>query len=159
MGRALAYSWTVLLHSWLRWAVILTTLMTLVGALQARSAGRAWTPADRRSSAIFVGMIDLQVLLGLVLYVWLSPVTDAAFKDFKAAMHDPQLRFFAVEHITSMFIALIIAHTFSVLARRGKTPKQQHGRLALGAGLALLCFLVGMPWPFLAYGRPLMRGF
>ncbi|MEY2637389.1 MAG: hypothetical protein RLZZ197_1867 [Bacteroidota bacterium] len=47
-------------------------------------------------------MISLhtQLLIGLVLYLALSPVTTAAFADFGAAMKDSATRLILVEHVT-----------------------------------------------------------
>ena len=46
--------------------------------------------------------LDMQMLLGLILYLVLSPFTAEALRDFGAAMKSPGLRFFAVEHLTLM---------------------------------------------------------
>ena len=46
--------------------------------------------------------LDLQMLLGLLLYGMLSPFTRQAMQDFGAAMRDSTLRFWAVEHLTMM---------------------------------------------------------
>jgi hypothetical protein len=56
-----------------------------------------------------------------------------------------------------MVLAALAAHVGSVASRRARDDRGRHRRLAIGAGLALLAILIGMPWPFMPYGRPLLR--
>ena len=53
-------------------------------------------------------------------------------------MKDPALRFWAVEHITSMFAAIALAHVGRVLARKATTPAAKRTRLLICFGLATL---------------------
>ena len=101
--------------------------------------------------------LDVQMLVGLILYFALSPFTDQAMKNFSAAMQNPQLRFWAVEHITAMFAAVIVAHVGRVLARKARTPDAKRIRLLLCFGVATLLMLIATPWPGMANGRPLLR--
>jgi len=148
--------YTVLLtaHSWLRWGVVLAGLMSVVGNVGARPV---WTPADTRAARVFVGMIDLQMTLGLILYLAVSPFTQAAFGNFSLAMHDTVLRFWAVEHITGMLLAVTLAHLGQVRSRRQVPAQTRHRAALIWFGASLVAILVTMPWPFLHYGRPLLR--
>jgi len=101
--------------------------------------------------------LDIQMLLGMLLYLGLSEYTRAAMQDFSLAMRTPQLRFWAVEHTTSMFGAVILAHVGRVLARKAATPTSKRTRILVCFGLAALLMIVGMPWPGMANGRPLFR--
>ena len=101
--------------------------------------------------------LDLQMLLGLLLYFALSPFTAEALKNFSAAMADSNLRFWAVEHITAMFGAVIAAHVGRALARNASTPAAHRRRLLIAFGLATVLMIVGIPWPGFANGRPLFR--
>ena len=101
-------------------------------------------------------LLDTQLLLGLLLYFVYSPVTTAALADFGGAMKVPQLRFFAVEHVFGMLIAIALAHV-----GRGKirtAPIERRARLALVFyGLSLVALLASIPWPGMPAGRPLFR--
>ena len=101
--------------------------------------------------------LDLQMLVGLLLYVFLSPFTTQAFQDFGAAMRTPGLRYWAVEHITLMLLAVILAHIGSVRVRKAPSDNSRHLRTALFFGGVVLLLLLGMPWPGLPNGRPLFR--
>ena len=115
------YSATLLLHSWLRWAVILFGLIAIWRAIDGVRSRRAWLPGDDRFCRIFLGVLDLQMLLGLLLYFVFSPLTKAALGDFAGAMKDPLMRFWAVEHVFGMIIGVALAHVGMSRARRAAT--------------------------------------
>lgn len=140
--------YTVLLsiHSWLRWLVL------ALGCVALTRGGRR----DPLASA-WLGMLDLQVVIGLTLYFWLSPMTAAAFADPKSAMHDSVLRFWFVEHGFAMLVALIAAHVGWVRARRAESDEDAARVRRIAIAVALVAIVAGVPWSALKYGRPLFR--
>jgi hypothetical protein len=141
------YSTILLIHSWLRWAVLAAGLAAaLRGGSDRNDTGGKW----------FTILLDVQFLLGLLLYFVLSPITGAALDDFGAAMRVPQLRFFAVEHTFGMVLALTLAHIGRGRVR--KAAPERRGRTALiFYGLALVIIIASIPWPGMPAGRPLFR--
>ncbi len=114
-------------------------------------------PVDRWGLAFMISL-DLQLLLGLLLYLVLSPTTAAIFKDFGGAMKDPVARFWAVEHVGTMILAVALAHVGRVLGRSAKSPESKRMRLLICFGVSLLAILGGTPWPGMPAGRELFRG-
>ena len=110
-----------------------------------------------RWGRIFIIALDVQLLLGVLLYGMYSPYTTAAMKDFGGAMRDPVLRFWAVEHLTLMLSAVFVAHVGKVLARKTADPAKKRMRLLLCFGVALVLILVGMPWSDMLKGQRLFR--
>ncbi|MEO7271182.1 MAG: hypothetical protein ABI211_04165, partial [Vicinamibacterales bacterium] len=104
-------------HSWLRWLALVLGLVAVARAFTGRSSGRPWSRGDDRIGAAFVGTLDLQLLIGLVMYVALSPITKAGMSDMGAAMANPGLRFWTVEHPFGMFLAIALAHIGRVRIR------------------------------------------
>jgi len=148
------YTAVLTVHSWLRWAVLVAGLMAFLRA--ATAGGRPWTPADGRATKWFTTILDVQVVLGLLLYFALSPFTREALGDFGAAMKNSGLRFWAVEHTLGMLIAVGLAHAGAVKVR--KAPSYRKHRLAMiFFGLAMLAILASIPWPGTPAGRPLFR--
>ena len=149
------YSAVLLAHSWIRWIALVAAVGTVLAALRIR------VPADRsgadRWSLFAMAALDLQMLLGLLLYLALSPFTAEAMQNMSAAMQNPQLRFWAVEHLTSMLVAVVLAHVGRVLARKATTPSSIKRRLLICFGLATILIIAGIPWPGFANGRPLFR--
>src|SRR6266540_802573 len=97
---------TLVLHSLLRWAVLAFGLLAAARALQGWFGPRPWTRLDDRAGKYFVMSLDLQTLVGLVLYGGLSPITRAAFGNMAVTMKDTLLRFYAVEHLSMMLLGL-----------------------------------------------------
>jgi hypothetical protein len=99
------YSAVLIAHSWIRWIAILLGVVTTIAAI----ANRGSSSAADRWGLIFMMVLDIQMLLGLLLYLVLSPFTAEALKNFGAAMRNPALRFWAVEHTSLMVAAVILA--------------------------------------------------
>ena len=138
-------------HGLVRWfvlaAAIAATLVAFAGWSGTKPAGKL-----RLFTVIFVIAMDVQFLIGLALYFWLSPVTKAAFADFAAAMKDKELRFFTVEHTLMMVLALVCAHIGAALSRKGRTDQKKFRGAAIAYTISLILILGGIPW-----WRPLLR--
>ena len=141
------YTVVLVLHSWLRWAVIIAALLVFIrGSRSVQSTTR-----------LFTVLLDVQLLLGLMLYVALSPFTRVAFQNMAVAMRDPGLRYWAVEHLTGMLLAVIAAHVGRVRVRRAADERVAFQRAAIFIGVSLVLILISIPWPGMPNGRPLLR--
>ena len=149
------YTLVLLVHSWLRW-IALAAGVAAIGSSVADRGGTGGASAERWG-LIFMIVLDLQMLLGLLLYLVLSPFTAEAMRDFGAAMRAPGLRFFAVEHLVLMFFAVIMAHVGRVLARKAPTAEASRSRRIICYALAMVAMLLAIPWPGTPAGRPLFR--
>lgn len=149
----------LVVHSLLRWAVLALGLLAFGRALTGTFGARPWTPLDDRAGKYFVMALDLQTLVGLILYAGVSPLVRAAFSDMGMAMRDPLLRFFAVEHITLMIAGVALVHIGRVRARKASGDRARHRTTLVFFGLGLLAILIGIPWPGRAIGRPLLPTF
>jgi uncharacterized membrane protein YozB (DUF420 family) len=147
------------LHNLARWAVVILALIALWRAYRGWLGKQPWTAADRKIGSFFTISMDVQLLLGLILYIFLSPITRAAFTDFGAAMGSAELRFFAVEHLTLMLIAVVTAHVGAVRARSAATDEARHRQAAIWVTATAVLVLLAIPWPFPLLGavRPLLR--
>jgi hypothetical protein len=151
------YAVILIVHSWNRWLVLASAVATLSVAIAGRSAGRPWSKSDQRLALTFISSLDLQTVLGLLLYFVLSPIVPKSASEFKAAMHDSTLRFFAIEHVTVMVLALIVAHGSWAYAKKAGDARARQRRVAVGVGVTLLLLLSSIPWPFMPAARPLFR--
>lgn len=151
------YTALLAIHSLLRWLVIGTGLLAAVRGFGGMK-GNAWTKSDDNAGRWFIIALDIQLLLGLMLYGVLSPITQIAFDDMGAAMRDPQVRFWAVEHLFGMVIGVALAHVGRVRIRRAVEDVRKHKLAAIFFTLALIAILASIPWPGMPAGRPLFRG-
>jgi hypothetical protein len=150
------FEFTLTVHSWLRWATVIAAVMATAAAFGIRRDGRGRDQAERWG-LLFVIAMDLQLVLGFLLYFALSPTTAAIFDDFSAAMRDPAARFWAIEHVSLMTLAVAAVHVGRVLARKARTPSSTRMRLLIGFGLATIAMIAAIPWPGMPAGRPLFR--
>ena len=149
------YLATLVIHSWLRWVVLALGIWLLIAAARGLKAS-AWSPSDERTHKIFLGVLDTQFMLGLLLYFVLSPLTSAAMSNMGAAMKDPTLRFFGVEHIFAMILATAAAHIGRKRSQK-KTGGARYKTTLITQIVWLLLTLAAIPWPMLDIGRPLFR--
>lgn len=152
------YDLLLFAHSWLRWLVLLAVLMAVARAAGGVSTRRPWTPVDDRAGMWMTASLDLQMLIGIVLYGFLSPVTKSAFVDMAAAMRAAPIRFFVVEHPVGMIVAIALAHIGRGRVRKAATSEAKHKRALIFFGLALLVLLLSIPWPVGPGARSLLRG-
>jgi hypothetical protein len=150
------YTLVLALHSWVRWIALVAGFGATLAALRDAGTGSSNGRTETWGLAL-VTSLDIQMLLGLSLYLVLSPNMQAIREHFDEAMHARSLRFWAVEHITLMFVAVVLAHVGRVLARKAATPEGRRTRLLVCYGAATIAMLAGIPWPGLSYGRPLFR--
>ena len=146
------YPYLLAFHGLLRWVVLAAAVAAIFVAISGWKGAKPVSGMLLRFGIVFVAAMDLEFLLGLILYFGASPVTKMAFQNMAVAMKDHEMRFFAVEHTTYMFVALILAHVGGVLSRKGKTDLAKYRGAAICYSLSLLLMLAGIPW-----WRPLLR--
>ncbi len=151
------YTALLFLHSWLRWLVILSGFASLGGAVSGVTKRRAWLPVDNVRLALFTTSLDVQMLIGLILYAFLSPVTQSGFENMRLTMRDPILRFFVVEHLFGMVVAIALAHVGRARVRKATDAVARHRTVLIFVGLAMVALLLSIPWPGMPGGRELFR--
>jgi hypothetical protein len=142
-------------HSWIRWIALVAVIGATLAAVRNQVLGEG-SVADTWSFAATTAL-DVQMLLGLLLYFALSPITTNAIQNLSGAMQNAGQRFWVVEHPVTMFGALIAAHVGRVLARKALTPASKRTRLLVCFGLATVLIMLGMPWPGTPNERPLFH--
>ncbi len=133
---ATAISPLLILHSAWRWVVLVSATVSVARALQGWVTGRQWTAGDRRSAFIFVGALDIQLTLGLLLLSVVAAATRVAF----------------APHVAAMIAVVVLAHAGKVLASRAERPQTQQRLSALFSTPAFALMLAAIPW-----GRRLLR--
>jgi len=145
------------IHSLLRWGVLILGLVAAGRGVAGWRSGRTWHAADAAWGSRFAILLDIQLLVGLVLYAATSAITRMAFENMGAAMANPALRYWAVEHTTGMVIGVALAHVGRARIRKAATDAQRHRTAAIFFGLAILVILASIPWPGGLNARPLFR--
>lgn len=133
-------------HNLLRWLILFTMIAALVFAFTGWFGKKDWTKKDNLSSLLLTILMDLQLVIGLILYFFVSPITKAAFTDFGAAMKNSDLRFYAVEHLLLMVIALVFVHIGRIKSKKALVYVDKHKAAAIWYGIAFILILAGIPW-------------
>ncbi len=136
------------LHSIVRWAVVIFGVIAVVRAFIGWFGNRQWQSLDDRLGMGFVTALDINLVLGLLLY-FLSPITRSAFSDFGAAMGNSSVRFFLAEHLVVMLVAIALAHIGRSRAKKAADDRSKFKQAAIFFGLAFLAVLLAIPWPFM----------
>lgn len=146
------------LHNLGRWLLLIAALVAILRAIIGWIRQQDFTRADERVGLIFTILMDIQVLLGLILFFskgWAGVLVS----DPSTAMSTEAIRFFAVEHLVVMLLALAAAHIGRARTRKAAAATVKHTSAAFWYLVALLLVLVAVPWPFYSSGRPLLRLF
>jgi hypothetical protein len=143
------YEFLSVTHNMLRWILLPVIAIVLILSYSGWLGNKPYRKLDNAFGGALVGLAHTQLLIGLLLYFVYSPITQAAFADFGAAMKDKDLRLYAVEHILTMIIAIVIIQLGRTFSKRAATPSKRHKTIAIYTTIALLLILSRMPnWNF-----------
>ncbi len=130
-------------HSGLRWVVLVLLILAVVSAYRSWKGGAAGS----RLPLYAMAAAHVQLLLGLWLY-FISPYV----KFSEGFMKDPMLRFYSVEHLSLMLLA-IFTITIGYSRAKRKAADAARGRTTfMYYVIALLLILLAIPWPFRGLG-------
>jgi len=151
------YNFTLFFHSWNRWLILIAGIIVIAAAIKGLSSKTDYTSFQKKWALVFLGSLHLQLLVGLIMYFFISPVTAQALSDFGGAMKDSVLRFWAVEHAFVNVVAIALAQTGSILVKRRSDSAGKHKRTLIWSGIALILILAMIPMGMMGVDRPLFR--
>ena len=152
------YSPTLFIHSWLRWALLIAMVILFIRSYQGWKGTLSVTPQYNKLRLITVILFDIQALVGYVLY-FLSPIVQMVFEDPSIPwIKDTQTRFYVMEHITSMTIAVIVLHVGNVIFKKKEEDALKFKTMTITLTIVAIIVLTSIPWPMLEHGRVLFRG-
>jgi hypothetical protein len=152
-----AYALLRLVHGYWRWAVLAAAIVVFVRVIHGAHTRRAWTGDDDRAVKRFLSALDLQFLIGVILYFGFSPFWTALHQTFAETMRSPVARFFGIEHQAAMLLATIAAHAGHERAKRAGNDLAKHRAMRAGMVIFFALALWAIPWPWRIFGRPLFR--
>lgn len=139
------------LHSVLRWIILILILVAIYKSFADRH--KPFTPGHRKIGLFLMIAADVMLLIGL--YQWFTGelgLKAIQHNGMSAVMKSKVPRFYAIEHITGMLIAIIFIHIGYTYAKKNIPDAMKHKRTLLFYGLSLLIMLISIPWPFRAVG-------
>jgi L-asparagine transporter-like permease len=138
-------------HSVGRWIVLLLLLFAIINSLIA--GNRPYIRTDNRLGLLLTIAADLMLLIGIVLW-FTGPwgYKQIQTRGMSEIMKDPTARFFTVEHLAGMLIAIILIHIGKAQGKKKISDRAKHRRTLIFYFLALLIILASIPWPFREIG-------
>jgi hypothetical protein len=153
------YSFLLAAHSLIRWLVLVSLLYSIFIAWRGWLLKKPFTKADGVIRTVTTTIAYTQLVIGVWLYC-ISPVVSYFLRHFSTAVHERQLRFFGMEHIAMMVIAITVLAIGSAKAKRKPTDQQKFKTMAAWFTVVLVIILLSVPWSFSPLtARPNFRPF
>lgn len=134
-------------HSGTRWLVLLFLLIAIVFSVVKLIGKKDYAKFDKMTSMFSMSFTHLQLLIGLVLYFISGKVVFSG-----ESMKSDLLRFFLVEHIGMMLVAVVLITIGYSKIKKATESSVKFKRTLIFYGLALLVILVAIPWPWQMLG-------
>ena len=153
------YTTLLTLHSLTRWLVLGSLLFAIFWAYRGRLLKKPFTKFDDGVRIIATTVVHIQFVLGICLY-FISPIVSYFLHNFGTAVHERVIRFFGMEHVTMMVIAVGIITVGSGKAKRLQGDKEKFKTIAVWFTITLVIILSSIPWSFSPLiSRPNFRWF
>ena len=128
--------------------LVIAILMSLAGL-----TGKKPFSAGQKKTGLFL-MIAAHTELLIGLYQWIFGPWGIKFLN-NAGMKDPVARFYGMEHITAMVIAIVLITIGRGVSKKNIPDAAKQRRTFWFFLVALLIILVSIPWPWrVGVGRP-----
>ena len=126
------------IHSWFRYVVFVLVLLAIIQSLIGWLGKKAYTEGNRKINLFALISAHTQLLIGIVLYI--SDI-DRKVQFSKAAMQDPNIRYFTVEHWVMMLIAIVLITIGHSKSKRATLPENKHKTIAIFYIIAILVII------------------
>lgn len=127
-------------HSGLRWVALILLLLAIVNAFTSKT----YKKKHRMINLFAMVSLHTQLLIGLIQYF----VTSTKVQFIEGWMKNPLLRFYGMEHILLMIIAIVLVTIGHSKSKKGTTPEEKFKPIKLFYLIGLILILAGIPWPF-----------
>jgi len=147
----------LLLHSLVRWLVLLSLLFSIYHGWKGWKRKKDFAESDNAYRYWTVFFALTQLFLGLWLY-FISPIVQYFLHDIKTAIHERDARFFGLEHIVVMTLSVLVIVVGSEKTRKKSDPSEKFKAMFIWFSIGLLLILSSIPWPFSPFtSRPFFR--
>jgi hypothetical protein len=130
-------------HSGLRWVALILILWAIFNSITAKE----FTKREKLVNLFSMVSLHTQLILGLILYF----ISDKV-KFFDGWMKEPTgiYRFYGMEHLAGMVIAIALITVGYVKSKKGNSPAEIYKPIKLFYIIGLILILASIPWPFRA---------
>jgi len=130
---------TLLFHSTVRYFVLIAIIVSLYRSAKGWFGSAPFEKMDEKLSVWLLIMAHTQLILGLILYTVSPAVIFSA-----ASMKDPVARYWLVEHISTMIIAITLITLSRITTKKLTDARARHKRVFLYNTFAILLILMAI---------------
>jgi uncharacterized membrane protein len=130
------------LHSFIRYVILVLLLLAIVKSMIGWFSGKSFSKGDDKTGLFLMIFSHLQLLLGLFLYMtrgWLS-------MPFAQAMTDSVSRFWKVEHLFGMIVAVTLITIGRMRVKRLDADLKKHKASVIFYLIALVLIVGSIKW-------------
>ena len=153
------YNGLLHLHNLGRWIILILLVIAIVKSLMGMMGNKPFTAGDKKTGLFLLITAHTMLLVGL--YQWfVGPwgLKNIQSMGMSVVMKDPLYRFWAVEHITGMILAIALITIGRISSKKAVTDKSKHSRSFWFFLVALVVILAVVPWPSSVAHRSLIPG-
>ena len=129
-------------HSGLRWVLLAFLLYAIYNAFTGWKSGRSYTDGDRKINLFTMISAHVMLLLGLALYIM-----GERYQINGEVMKNAALRFYAVEHLSMMLVAIVLITVGNGRTKRAATDLKKFKNSFWCFLIGLVIILAAIPWP------------
>jgi hypothetical protein len=129
-------------HSGLRWLVIIGVVLIVIKSIIGLYGNGKYSKFDKILGSATVGFMDIMLILGLILYFGYSSYT----KNLTFDMSNAEERFWSVEHLIMMLLAIAFAHIGKVKAGKLVEDKMKYRTQVIFFSASLALMMLAIPW-------------
>ncbi len=129
------------LHSGLRWVALILLIWAIANAFSAKH----FEKKHKLINLFAMVTLHIQLVIGLIQYF-----TSAKVQFSAGWMKEPLLRFYGMEHLAGMLLAVILITIGYCKAKRKVNDADKFKVIRLFYSIGLIIILLSIPWPFRA---------
>jgi len=127
-------------HSGLRWLVLGLLIFAIYNALAGK---KSYDKKDKMINLFAMVSLHIQLLLGLILYY-----TSGNVSFMEGWMKNPITRFYGMEHLLGMLLAIVIVTIGRKMAEKKESPEEKNKKILVWYTIGLVLIIASIPWPF-----------
>ena len=129
------------LHSGLRWVALILLIWAIANAFSAKH----FEKKHKLINLFAMLTLHIQLVIGLIQYF-----TSAKVQFSAGWMKEPLLRFYGMEHLAGMLLAIILITIGYSKAKRKENDADKFKAIRLFYSIGLIIILLSITWPFRA---------
>jgi len=135
-----------MLHSGWAYITLLVLIFAVVNAIIGLSSKKEFKDKDLRISLFTLIVSHLQLIIGFIAFFASAQFSYVLDKGMGAAMKEPNIRLFVVEHPLMMILAIAAITVGFSKHKKQSTDSGKFKTISLYYGIALIFVLSRIPW-------------